>query len=60
MDLQNGRIDAMDTTIKQVASFVFSQFSKKNLDFDIKKDGSIVIPQILRKWMANQDVIKSQ
>ena len=25
-----------------------------------QKDGSIVIPQILRKWMANQDVIKSQ
>ena len=25
-----------------------------------QKDGSIVIPSILRKWMANQDVIKSQ
>jgi seryl-tRNA synthetase len=25
-----------------------------------QNDGSIVIPKILRKWMANQDVIKSQ
>ena len=30
------------------------------LENNQKKDGSIVIPKILRKWMANQDIIKAQ
>jgi len=60
MDLQNGRIDAMDTTIKQVASFVFSQFSKKNLDFDIKKDGSIVTAVDRDAELLARDLLLSQ
>ena len=30
------------------------------LENNQKEDGSIVIPKILRKWMANQDIIKAQ
>ena len=26
----------------------------------IRKDGNVVIPKVLRKWMANQEVIESK
>ncbi|MBC8202265.1 MAG: histidinol-phosphatase [Planctomycetes bacterium] len=42
MNLQNARIDALNTTIERVGSFIFSHFEKKNLAFDTKNDGSIV------------------
>jgi histidinol phosphatase-like enzyme (inositol monophosphatase family) len=42
VDLQNTRIDAMNTTIEHVSSFVFSHFDQKKLTFDVKNDGSIV------------------
>ena len=42
MDLHNARIDALNSTVVRIGSFVFSHFHQKKQTFSIKSDGSIV------------------
>ena len=60
MDLQNARIDAMNTTIEHVGSFVFSHFYKKILAFDTKNNGSAVTAVDLEAELLARDLLLSQ